>query len=52
MKVILFGVVACLSSQCFALDACPDNPRKRYHECFGLIQDESGKSKYVGSFYQ
>ena len=50
MKILFFGVVVFLSSQCFALEACPDNPRKRYHECFGVKQNKSGKSKYVGDF--
>ena len=50
MKKLFFGMAVCLSSHCFALEACPDNPRKRYHECFGVKQDKSGKSKYVGDF--
>ena len=46
----MYGIGLFMSSQCFALDACPDNPKKRYHECFGMKQDRSAKSKYIGSF--
>ena len=50
MKILYLSVAIFLSSKCYALDACPDNPKKWYHECFGVKQDRSGKSKYVGSF--
>ena len=46
----MYGIGLFMSSQCVALDACPDNPKKRYHECFGMKQDRSAKSKYIGSF--
>ena len=50
MKIPVLITVLFFGSQCFALDACPDNPRKRFHKCFGVKQDKTGKSKYVGSF--
>ena len=50
MKILMYGIGLFMSSQCVALDACPDNPKKRYHECFGMKQDRSAKSKYIGSF--
>ena len=36
--------------ECVALSVCPDNPRKRYDNCFGTKQNVSGTSKYVGTF--